>query len=155
MQQYGDWHTGCWWVGCHIWYREEGPGRAAAPPSPLLAVQNVTTHPSTASALTSYCSMWHYNYIVPIKGLKWFNHSTGWLKSEIILIASYDFCRAMLCVSAVYAVMWCLCVCLSRSWIMSKPNSIAIFRRDPPPLNGGVECRCGKQKSRFWAYIWL
>ena len=30
-------------------YREEGPGRAAAPPSPLLAVPNVTAHPSTAS----------------------------------------------------------------------------------------------------------
>ena len=26
------------WVGCYIWYNEEGPGRAAAPPSPLLAV---------------------------------------------------------------------------------------------------------------------
>jgi len=36
-------------VGCYIWYSEEGPGRAAAPPSPLLAVQNVTAHPSTAS----------------------------------------------------------------------------------------------------------
>jgi len=36
--------------GLYIWYSEEGPGRAAAPPSPLLAVPNVTTHhPSTAS----------------------------------------------------------------------------------------------------------
>ena len=31
------------------WYSEEGPGRAAAPPSPLLAVPNVTAYPSTAS----------------------------------------------------------------------------------------------------------
>ena len=31
-------------------YSEEEPGRAAAPPSPLLAVPNVTAHPSTASA---------------------------------------------------------------------------------------------------------
>jgi len=31
------------------WYSEEGPWRAAAPPSPLLAVPNVTAHPSTAS----------------------------------------------------------------------------------------------------------
>jgi len=38
------WYTGCWWVGCYIWY-----GRAAAPPSPLLAVPNVTAYPSTAS----------------------------------------------------------------------------------------------------------
>jgi len=43
------WYTGRWWVGCYIWYGEEGPGRAAALPSPLLAVPNVTAHPSTAS----------------------------------------------------------------------------------------------------------
>jgi len=31
--------------GCYIWYSEDGPGRAGAPPSPLLAVPNVTaTH---------------------------------------------------------------------------------------------------------------
>jgi len=34
LQQYGDWYTGRWWVGCYIWYSEEGPGRAATPPSP-------------------------------------------------------------------------------------------------------------------------
>ena len=45
---YSDWYTGRRWVGCYIWYSEEGPGRAAALPSPLLAVPNVTTHPSTA-----------------------------------------------------------------------------------------------------------
>jgi len=36
-------------LGAYIWYSEEGPGRAAAPPSPLLAVPNVTAYPSTAS----------------------------------------------------------------------------------------------------------
>ena len=36
-------------MGCYIWYSEEGPGRASAPPSPLLDVPNVTAHPSTAS----------------------------------------------------------------------------------------------------------
>jgi len=36
-------------VGCYIWYSEEGTGWAAAPPSPLLAVPNVTAHLSTAS----------------------------------------------------------------------------------------------------------
>jgi len=29
----------------HFFYSEEGPGRAAAPPGPLLAVLNVTAHP--------------------------------------------------------------------------------------------------------------
>ena len=45
-----------------------GPGRAAAPPSPLLAVPNVTAHPSTASVPTSYHSMWHYNCLCSLKG---------------------------------------------------------------------------------------
>ena len=35
-------------MGCYIWYSEEGLGKAAAP-RPLLAVSNVTAHPSTAS----------------------------------------------------------------------------------------------------------
>jgi len=47
MQQYGDWYTGRWRVGCYIWYSEEG--RAAASSSLLLAVPNVTAYPSTAS----------------------------------------------------------------------------------------------------------
>jgi len=38
-----------WALSCYIWYNEEGPGRAATPPSPLLAVPNVTAHPSTVS----------------------------------------------------------------------------------------------------------
>ena len=54
------WYTGRWWVGCYIWYSEEGPGWAAAQLSPLLAVPNVTAHLSTASVPTSYHSMWHY-----------------------------------------------------------------------------------------------
>jgi len=38
------------------------------PSSLLPAVPNVTSHPSTASALTSYYSMWHYNYLCTLKG---------------------------------------------------------------------------------------
>ena len=36
------------WTGI-FWYTEEWPGRAAAPPSPLLGVPNVTARPPTAS----------------------------------------------------------------------------------------------------------
>jgi len=43
-------------------------GRAVAPPSPLLAVPNVTVHTSTASVLTSYYSMWHCNYLCTLNG---------------------------------------------------------------------------------------
>ena len=67
IQQYGDWYTGCWWVGCYIWYSVEGHRRAGAPPSTLLAVPNVTAHPSTASIPTSYYSMWHYNCLCTLK----------------------------------------------------------------------------------------
>ena len=35
----------------------------------------------------------------------------------------------------------------------SIPNAMVIFRRGPP--NGGVECRWGRQKSRFSTNIWL
>jgi len=66
--QYGDWYTGRWQVDCYIWYNEEGPGRAEALPSPLLAVPNVTAHPSTASVPTSYYSMWRCNCHCIVKG---------------------------------------------------------------------------------------
>ena len=39
-----------------------------APPRPLLAVPNVTAHPSTASVPTSYYLMWHYNGLWTLKG---------------------------------------------------------------------------------------
>jgi len=69
IQQYGDWYSGRWWVGCYIWYSKEGPGWAAAPPSPLLTVPDVTAHPSSASVSTSYYSMWHCNYFYTPKEL--------------------------------------------------------------------------------------
>jgi len=34
--QYSDWYTGRWWVGCYIWYSEEGIGQGPSPPRPLL-----------------------------------------------------------------------------------------------------------------------
>ena len=39
----------------HLVYSEEGIGRSVAPPSPHLAVPNVTAHPSTASVPSLYC----------------------------------------------------------------------------------------------------
>jgi len=76
--------------------------------------------------------------------------------------------------SAAYAVMRCLCVCLSRLWIVSKwinifqffsllgsqaivvsPYQMAWQYSNGTPANGVIGCRWGKQKSRFWAFIWL
>ena len=34
-----------------FWYSDEGTGRGRSPPRPLLAVPNVTAHPSTACVL--------------------------------------------------------------------------------------------------------
>ena len=42
-------YTGRWWVGCYIWYSDEGTGRGRSPPRHLLALPNVTAHTSTAS----------------------------------------------------------------------------------------------------------
>ena len=61
-------------MGCYIWYSEEGTGRGPSPPRPLLAVPNVTVHPSTASVSITVLQykygplLWGFN--VPIKGLK-------------------------------------------------------------------------------------
>jgi len=61
-------------VGCYIWYSEEGPGRAGAPPSPLLTVPNVTAHPSTASVpitVLLYNGPLLCGFNMAIKGLNW------------------------------------------------------------------------------------
>ena len=68
------WYTGRWWVGCYIWYSEEGLG---SPLRPLLAVPNVTAHPSTASVpitVLLYSSLLLCGFNVPIKGLIYFLH---------------------------------------------------------------------------------
>jgi len=76
------------------------------------------------------------------------------------------------CISAAYAVIQCLCVCLfvrpSRSWIVSKRINISLIfftvsrstilvfpyqtawqYSDRNPPNGGVECGWGRQKRDF------
>ena len=63
------WYTGRWWMGCYIWYSEEGTGRGPSPPSPFLAVPNVTAHSSTASVpITVLQLLCGFN--MGIKGLK-------------------------------------------------------------------------------------
>jgi len=38
---------------------------------------------------------------------------------------------------------------------VAKPYQTAWQYSDGNPTNGGVECMWGRQKSQFWAYIWL
>ena len=69
------WYTGRWSVGCYIWYSEEGTGRDRSPLRPLLAVPNVTAHPSTASVpitVLLYNGPLFCGFDVTIKGLKSF-----------------------------------------------------------------------------------
>jgi len=86
------------------------------------------------------------------------------------------FCRAMLrkrglcrhAVSVCLCVCVCMYVCLSRSKrintsskFFSPSGSLPFLffhtkrRGNIPTGIGGVECKWGRQKSRFWAYIWL
>jgi len=65
----------------------DGPGRATAPPSPLLAVPNVTAHPSTASVpitVLLYDGQLLCGFNVAIKGL---------IYTRPILIFGADFER--------------------------------------------------------------
>jgi len=39
IQQYGEWYTGRWLVGCYIWYSEEGPGGLRPRPVPCSLYQ--------------------------------------------------------------------------------------------------------------------
>jgi len=48
--------------------RRRGTGWGHSLPRPLLAVPNVTAHPSTASVPTLYYSMWCYNCLWSLKG---------------------------------------------------------------------------------------
>jgi len=58
--------------GCYSWYSEEETGRGPSPPRPLLAVPNVTAHPSTASVPSTvllYNGPLLCGFNVPFKGL--------------------------------------------------------------------------------------
>ena len=72
-----------WWViGCYIWYSEEGNGRATAPPSPLLAVPNVTAHPSTVSWCGTIQLALHY------KGLSRSYHQESMLPNRVLNVTT-------------------------------------------------------------------
>jgi len=82
----------------------------------------------------------------------------------------------MRCISAAYVVMRCLSVRLSVTSVSCVKTNKDIFELFTPsgsqaiqvfpcqtgwrysngnPPSGGVECRWGRQKTRFWTNIWL
>jgi len=63
-----------------FWYSNKGPGRAAAPFSPFLAVPNVTSHPSTANVAYQLHIIWCGTIIAcDSTGLKIPDWLMGWL----------------------------------------------------------------------------
>ena len=75
------WYIGRWWVGCYIWYSEKETGRGPSPPRPLLAVPNVTVHPSTASVpitVLQYNGQLLCGFNVGIKGLNGIKQRLTW-----------------------------------------------------------------------------
>ena len=48
----------------------------------------------------------------------------------------FTFCRAMLCISATYAVVLCLSVCVSVTFVNCVKTNKHIFKIFPPPALG-------------------
>ena len=130
--------------------------------------------PAVCIASVSLCIqpdlVWYFTYLS-----NYYITVSGWRTKM-----AADFCRAMLCIRAAYAVMRCLSVrpsiCVSVTFVdhvktnkhvvkifsPSGSHTILVFpyqtgwrHFDGNPCYGGVECRWGRQKLRFWAYIWL
>ena len=62
------WYTGRWWMGCYIWYSDEGTGRGPSPPRPLIAVPTTKCNsPSINGQCTNFILFdVHYNYLCPL-----------------------------------------------------------------------------------------
>ena len=55
IQQYGDWYTGRWWVGCYIWCSEDGPAQSHP------RCTKCTSPPINCHCTNFIILMWHYN----------------------------------------------------------------------------------------------
>jgi len=108
--------------------------------------------------------------------LHWMSARNIWMRWTTELFDVWiAFCREILCKRG-GVIMQCLYVCLSITFMNSvKTNkqifkifsssgsqAILVFRYQMAcrysygnPPNGVVKCRWGRQKSRFWAYVWL
>jgi len=57
-----------WMEGMDIWYSDERTGRSLSLPRPLLAVPNVTVHPSTANVPITVLPRCYEVLVCPLKG---------------------------------------------------------------------------------------
>ena len=80
-----------------FWYSNKGPGRAAAPFSPFLAVPNVTSHPSTANVAYQLHIIWCGTIIAC--GL--YRVKNPWLIDGLIGCGGQDaHCDALVCTTS-------------------------------------------------------
>jgi len=93
------------------------------PARPLLAVPNVTAHPSTASVPTSYWSMWHYNCLWSLKGQTLIKHCGT-------VIAVYWVKLNWVCLLGLHWIAECVRLRIAR-WVRA-------VKADLGPLNFGL-----------------
>jgi len=91
-------------VGCYIWYREEGTGRCCSLPRSLLAVPNVTVHPSMVNVpvtILLYNGSLFCRLIWPLKG--WSHHYETftthgqWLLDDTVKFSRWHPCTGVRC----------------------------------------------------------
>ena len=131
-------------MGCYIWYGKEGTGRAGAPPSPLLAVPNVTAHPSTASVpitVLLYNGPLVCGFNVATKGL---NYDTQHSRCRLTGIPRTVFSTVSTRL-AVMPIRWWYSVCstqnkLSVQWLIQRGPIRPCLPFDDP--GGGAISSC-------------
>ena len=102
------------------WTKSEGPGRSLSPPRPLLAVPNVTVHPSTASVPITGPVLLHLRNLLGRTPFLYFYAPTGYPRAA--------------------GALWFRFVC------RAVPSSVrSVFRLVPNVLHG--EARCTYVKS--------
>ena len=119
-------YTGRWWVGCYIWYSEEGTGRGHSLPKPLLAVPNVTAQPSTASVPITVllnngpllCS-----FDVPI------NSEINGKKQQTNKVAENDSSRTLVAHLMYWSIQPNFPGALVSRWYIRTVNCITLFAR--------------------------
>ena len=99
------------------------------PAQALLAVPNVTAHPSTASVPTSYYSVWHYNCLW---SLIFQSFAKIWI-SPGLLCYGHCFCT-MPCIIAYSSLIDCnglimLCFLQVCNWLLQESSCVAEFAR--------------------------
>ena len=119
------WYTGRWWVGCYILYSQEVTGRGRSPPRPLLAIPNVTAHPSPASVpitVLLYNGPLFGGFNVDIKRLNSFSGKFKTTTHQLLLL------RSVIAVYHVIEYMHMKTASCCESYLPVNVNVLAFYR---------------------------